>query len=275
MKTQAEKADLFQKLHLREGAFFIPNPWDIGSARMLAGLGFEALATTSSGFAFTLGRLDGQVTLDEKLAHCRALASATDVPISADLENGFGHTPEAVTTTIKRAAETGIVGGSIEDYANDEGMNIYDFTLAVERVEAAVEAARSLAFPFTVTARAENLIRGVVDMEDTIRRLQAFAAAGADVLYAPGLRTIEQIKMVTAAVDKPVNVLGALAPGISLADMAAAGVKRVSIGGAMTRVSFAKAIEAGLGMMTDGLYDWSTNARAAANLAQLLDKGSG
>jgi 2-methylisocitrate lyase-like PEP mutase family enzyme len=197
MITQAEKAEKFKALHARDGAFIIPNPWDVGSARLLAALGFEALATTSSGFAQTLGRLDGMVTLEEKLAHCQALCAATTLPVSADLENGFAHDPEQVAETILRAGEAGLVGGSIEDYSGDDSQPIYDFTLAVERVQAAVEAAKSLNFPFTLTARAENLLRGRDDLDDTIRRLQAFEAAGADVLYAPGLKTLAEVRTVT------------------------------------------------------------------------------
>lgn len=207
MTTQREKAERFKTLHERDGAFLIPNPWDAGCARLLQGLGFEALATTSAGFAQTLGRLDGSVTLEEKLAHCRALSEVTDVPLSADLENGFADDPQSVARTIRLAAEAGVVGGSIEDYS---GERIYDFEHAVERVKAAVEAARSLDFPFTLTARAENLLRGRQDLDDTIRRLQAYAQAGADVLYAPGLRTLDEIREVCRAVDKPVNVLAAL-----------------------------------------------------------------
>jgi 2-methylisocitrate lyase-like PEP mutase family enzyme len=208
----------------------IPNPWDAGSARVLAGLGFKALASTSSGFAFTLGRLDGNVTLDEVVAHTAALDRATELPVSVDLENGYGPDPEDAAQAIARAAEAGAVGGSIEDY--DRSGFLYDLDRAVERIAAAVEAARRLPFPFMLTARAENHIRGNPDLGDTIARLQAFEAVGADVLYAPGLRTVAEIRAVCDAVSKPVNVLAL--PGLSLAEIAGAGARRVSVGGGLT-----------------------------------------
>ncbi len=226
--TQQEKAEAFKALHEGE-AFVIPNPWDAGSARVLEALGFVALATTSSGFAFTLGRPDGGVTLEELADHVRLLAQATDLPLSVDLENGFGAAPEDAARAIFRAAEAGAVGGSIEDYDPEGG--IYAFDHAVERVTAAVEAARSLDFPFTFTARAENHIRGNPDLDDTIVRLRAYERAGADVLFAPGLRDAEEIRVVCEAVGKPVNVLGR--SGLSVAEIAAAGAQRVSVGGSL------------------------------------------
>jgi 2-methylisocitrate lyase-like PEP mutase family enzyme len=232
MTRQEEKAQAFHALHAGE-AFVIPNPWDAGSARVLEALGFKALATTSSGFAFTLGRLDGNVTLDEVVEHVAALDRATELPLSVDLENGYGADPESAALAITRAAEAGAVGGSIEDY--DPAGHLYDFSHAVERVVAAVEAARGLGFPFTLTARAENHIRGNPDVEDTIARLQAFEQAGADVLYAPGLRSAEQIEAVCRAVSRPVNVLAL--PGLSLAEIVAAGARRVSVGGGLTWVA--------------------------------------
>jgi 2-methylisocitrate lyase-like PEP mutase family enzyme len=226
---QGSKAVAFRALH--EGdAFVIPNPWDAGSARVLEALGFRALATTSSGLAFTLGRLDGSVTLDEMVEHAAALDRATDLPVSVDLENGYGPDPAHAATAIRRAAEAGAVGGSIEDYDRDG--HLYALDHATERVAAAVEAARSLPFPFTLTARAENHIRGNPDLRDTIRRLQAFEEAGADVLYAPGLRDSGEIRQVCGAVGRPVNVLAR--PGLSLAEIAEAGARRVSVGGALT-----------------------------------------
>ena len=188
--SQAERARAFRALHERPGAFVIPNPWDVGTARILAGLGFEALATTSAGMAFALGRRDGAVSRDDALAHARTIVGATALPVSADLENGFGDAPETVAETIRLAAGTGLVGGSIEDATGDPDRPIYDRSLAVERIAAAVEAARALPFPFTLTARAENFLHGRPDLDDTIGRLQAFEAAGADVLYAPGLRDL-------------------------------------------------------------------------------------
>jgi 2-methylisocitrate lyase-like PEP mutase family enzyme len=227
-RTQAEKAAAFRALH--EGdPFVIPNPWDVGSARVLAALGFEALATTSSGFAFTLGRQDGGVTLEELVEHVAAVDRATDLPVSVDLENGYGPAPEDAAEAVRRAAGAGAVGGSIEDFDPDDG--IYATGHAAERVEAAVEAARALGFPFTLTARAENHIRGNPDLDDTIARLQAFERAGADVLYAPGLGGVEEIEAVCGAVGKPVNVLARR--GLSVAEIAAAGGQRISVGGSL------------------------------------------
>ena len=211
----------------------IPNPWDAGSARVLAELGFKALATTSSGFAFTLGRLDGEVTLDEVADHARMLDRATDLPVSVDLENGYGADPASVMRAVTRVAEAGAVGASIEDY--DPGGEIYCLEHAVARVGAAVAAARGLGFPFTLTARAENHIRGNPDLDDTIARLQAYEAAGADVLYAPGLQTSAEILAVCEAVSKPVNVLAR--PGLSMDEIVDAGAQRVSVGGSLTRVA--------------------------------------
>jgi 2-methylisocitrate lyase-like PEP mutase family enzyme len=211
----------------------IPNPWDAGSARVLAALGFEALATTSSGFAFTLGRLDGGVTLDEVVRHVESLVGATQLPVSVDLEHGYGSELGDAATAIERVAEAGAVGGSIEDY--DPAGFLYDLDHAVERVAAAAEAARALAFPFVLTARAENFVRGKPELDDTIARLQAFERAGADVLYAPGLRTMEEVRAVCAAVSKPVNVLAR--PELSLAGLAEAGAQRISVGGALTWVA--------------------------------------
>ena len=265
--TQAEKAQQFKALHEGEGTFIIPNPWDVGSARLLQGMGFAALATTSSGFANALGRMDGEVTLAEKLAHCQALCAATNIPISADLENGFAHEPDKAAETIRLAAETGLVGGSIEDWSGEE---IYDFELAVERVQAAIEMARALDFPFTLTARAENLLRGRLDMDDTIRRLQAFEAAGADVLYAPGLRTLEQVREVTSAVNKPVNVLAVMLSGVTLAQLADAGAKRLSIGGALARTALAPVLRAGKEMIEKGSFAWLRDLASGVEIQNLL-----
>jgi 2-methylisocitrate lyase-like PEP mutase family enzyme len=224
MTDQHEKGAAFRALHEGE-TFVIPNPWDAGSAKVLAALGFQALATTSSGFAFTLGRLDGSARLEEVVEHVRALGTATELPISVDLENGYSD-PGG---TIVRAAEAGAVGGSIEDY--DPDGSLYPLEAAVERVEAAVAAARALDFPFTLTARAENHIRGNPDLDDTIARLQAYERAGADVLYAPGLSSVEEIRAVCVAVSKPVNVLAR--PNLSFSDIAGAGARRISLGGAL------------------------------------------
>jgi 2-methylisocitrate lyase-like PEP mutase family enzyme len=232
MTSQAEKADAFRALHTGE-PFLIPNPWDVGSALVMQALGFKALATTSSGFAFTLGRSDGTATLDEVVEHVTALDRATHLPVSTDLENGYGSDPNSAAYAIERAAEAGAVGGSIEDY--DPAGHLYEFGHAVERVEAAAQVARALDFPFMLTARAENHIRGNPDLDDTVARLQAFEGAGADVLYAPGLRNPEEIRTVCDAVSKPVNVLAR--PGLSIGEIFAAGAQRVSVGGGLTWVA--------------------------------------
>ena len=232
MTDQATRAARFASLH--DGPpFVLPNPWDAGSARVLGALGFEALATTSSGFAFTLGRLDGGVTLAETVEHVGRLVDATDLPVSVDLENGYDARPAGVAEALARVADAGAVGGSIEDY--DPSGFIYPLPQAVERVAAALEAARALPFPFTLTARAENHIRGNPDLVDTVVRLRAFEEAGADVLYAPGLRTGEEIRAVCEAVTSPVNVLAL--PDLSLAEVVAAGAQRISVGGGLTWVA--------------------------------------
>jgi 2-methylisocitrate lyase-like PEP mutase family enzyme len=260
--TQLNKAERLRALHARAGAFVIPNPWDIGSARILAGLGFEALATTSSGFAFSMGKRDGAMSRDDVLGHCRAIAAATDLPVSADLENCFGDDPKTVMETIGLGAAAGIVGGSVEDWS---GSAIYDFGQAVERVAAAAKAARALPFPFTLTARAENFLHGRRDLDDTIRRLQAFEKAGADVLYAPGLPDLAAIKAVCAAVSKPVNVLAGRPP-FTVAELAAAGVKRISLGGLLPRVAAGALLRAGRELKTQGTF---TFAESAASMAEV------
>lgn len=257
MATQFEKAQRFQDLHEAAGAFIVPNPWDVGTAKLLESLGFSALATTSSGFAHTLGRPDGSVTLDEKLEHCRALCAATEIPVSADLENGYGNSFNAIATTIRRAAEAGVVGGSVEDYTGDPSAPIYERSLAVERVHAAVEAARSLEIPFTLTARAEGLLHGHGDLADAVWRLEAYEAVGADVLYAPALRTLEDVRAVTAAVGKPVNVLAPLVPGATVAELADAGAKRISIGGALVRATLGPLLRATEEMQELGSFGWA------------------
>jgi 2-methylisocitrate lyase-like PEP mutase family enzyme len=239
MSRKTQKAETFRALHAGD-PFVIPNPWDAGSARMFEALGFLAVATTSAGYAFTLGRLDGSVTLDEVVDHAAALDAATELPVSVDLENGYGAAPEAAALAITRVADAGAVGGSIEDW--DPAGHLYELPHAVERVAAAVEAAHAAGFPFTLTARAENHIRGNPDLADTIARLQAFDEAGADVLYAPGLRSVEEIRGVCGAVSKPVNVLAL--PGLSTGEIFGAGAQRVSVGGGLTWVAVAAAAAA-------------------------------
>ncbi|MDX6582032.1 MAG: hypothetical protein QOI10_1216 [Solirubrobacterales bacterium] len=242
--TQTEKGAALRALH--EGdPFVIPNPWDAGSAKALASLGFKALATTSGGFAFTLGRADGEVSLDEVCDHVRALDAATALPVSVDLENGYGREPADAAEAITRAAEAGAVGGSIEDFGKDDGL--YEAELATERIAAAAEAARALDFEFTLTARAENHLRGNPDLDDTIARLQAFENAGADCLYAPFIRTIEEIEAVCSAVSKPVNVL-ALPGGLPVAELIGAGARRISVGSSFAWVAIGAAVEAATAM---------------------------
>jgi 2-methylisocitrate lyase-like PEP mutase family enzyme len=261
--TQLQKARTFRALHERAGAFIIPNPWDAGTAKILAALGFEALATTSLGLAATLGRRDGAgaVSRREVLDNCAAIAAATDLPVSADLENCYAHEPRAAAQMIALAASEGVVGGSIEDATGNEDKPIYDFGLAVERVQAAAETARSLAFPFVLTARAENFLHGRRDLDDTIRRLQAFEKAGADVLYAPGLRDLASIRTVATSVSKPLNVVvGMLEPGITAEQLAGAGVKRISVGGALARLALASFIEGAREMKDRGTFGWMAEA---------------
>ena len=245
--TQEQKAADFRALHEGE-PFIVPNPWDAGSARVLDALGFKALASTSSGFAFTLGRRDGGATLDDVVAHVRLLDRATALPVSVDLENGYGADPEAAATAVVRAAEAGAVGGSIEDY--DPGGEIYAIDHAVERVAAAREAADGLGFPFMLTARAENHIRGNPDLDDTIARLQAYEEAGADVLYAPGLRNGDEIRAVSEATSRPLNVLARA--GLSMREIVDAGGRRVSVGGALTWVAVGAMVAAAEKMRDDG-----------------------
>ncbi|MGE5242228.1 MAG: isocitrate lyase/PEP mutase family protein [Bacteroidota bacterium] len=273
MPTQTEKARRFRALHERSGIFIMPNPWDAGTAKLLASLGFEALATTSLGFASSRGRTDGTRSLsrEELLANCREIASATDLPVNADLENGYADDPDEAAAIIRLAAEAGVVGGSIEDATGDAARPIYDFDLAVERVAAAVEAARSLPFPFTLTARAENYWHGRPDLDDTIKRLQAFAAAGADVLFAPGLRDLETIRRVVAAVPKPVNVVMGLAdPEITVQQLADVGVKRISVGGALLRLAFAAVREAAIAMRDAGSFRWVGDILPVKDLKTIL-----
>ena len=274
MTTQEEKARTFQALHERPEAFIIPNPWDAGTAKILAAIGFEALATTSFGVANMLGRRDAVVTSEDVLENCHAIAAATNLPVSADLENCFADAPRAAAQMIGRAAEAGVVGGSIEDFTGDRAKPIYDFNLAVERVQAAVEAARALPFPFVLTARAENLLHGRDDQDDTIRRLQAFEAAGADVLYAPGTKDLDTIRRVVSAVGKPVNVvMGFADPSITLEQLSEAGVRRVSVGGAMSRVALAAFVNAAREMREQGGFTFIRDMLPAGELRDFFRGG--
>jgi len=259
MKTPQEKAAAFRALHERPGAFVIPNPWDAGTARLLASLGFEALATTSLGLANSLGRVDGTngVSRAQVIENCRVIAAATDLPVNADLENGYAHEPRAAAEIIRLAAAAGISGGSIEDATGEAEKPIYDFQHAVERVQAAVEVARALPVPFMLTARAENLLHGRVDLDDTIKRLQAFERAGADVLYAPGVRDLATIRTVVSAVSRPVNVvMSAADPDLTVAQLASVGVKRISVGGALSRLALAAFLKGAREMAERGAFTW-------------------
>jgi 2-methylisocitrate lyase-like PEP mutase family enzyme len=255
MRSQIEKAEAFRALHTRPGAFIIPNPWDAGTAKLLAAMGFEALATTSLGLANTLG--SATVSLDAIIENCRAIAQATDLPVNADLENCGADDPKTAAKAIARAAEAGVVGGSIEDSTGDRNHPIYDFSLAVERVHAAAEAARALPFPFTLTARAENLLWGRNDLDDTIKRLQAFEAAGADVLYSPGVHDIDTIRTVVSSIGKPFNlVMGFADPSLTVDELSAVGVKRISVGGAMARVALAAFLKCAREMKDHGAFTY-------------------
>ena len=271
MTTQNEKAAAFRALHEQDEAFVIPNPWDAGTARMLAGLGFEALATTSAGYAFSLGCDDGRVGRDRMLEHVRLIVEATDLPVSADLENGFGDEPGTVAETVRLAADTGVAGGSIEDATGRRDDPVYPPGLAAERVRAACEAAHAREVPLTVTARAENFLYGRPDLDDTIRRLQAYQDAGADVLYAPGLKTREQIAAVVENVDRPVNVLAGLPDfRLSREDLSALGVKRISTGSALSRAALGAFLRATREMLRTGTFRFADEAAASADIVALF-----
>ena len=279
MSTQTARAEGFKQLHERPGLFVIPNPWDVGSAKLLARLGFEALATTSAGFAFSAGKPDGEGAVDrgETLGNARAIVGATSLPVAADLENGFGDDPNTCAETIQLAARAGLVGGSIEDATGRADDPIYPFELSVERVAAAVRAARALPFPFVLTARAENLLNGRPDLPDTIRRLEAFARAGADVLYAPGVKTRDEIDAVVRAVaPKPVNVLMGLAGAqLSLDQLAALGVKRVSLGSSLARAAYGAFLRAAQEVRGQGTFAFAEQAVPFAEINAMFKVQAG
>jgi 2-methylisocitrate lyase-like PEP mutase family enzyme len=269
--SQHDKAVRFRTLHEAPGVFVIANAWDGGSARILTGLGFRALATSSGACAATLGRVDGKVTRDEALAHARVIVAATDCPVSADLEKGFGDSPAAVAQTIRLAAETGLVGGSIEDASGDKGKPLYDMDHAVERVAAAVAAARALPFPFTLTARCENYLRGNPDLEDTIRRLQAFEKAGADVLFAPALPDLAAVRVVCAALSKPVNFMVAIkGKSFTVAELAVAGVRRISLATSLYRTAMTGLVAAAHEVKDAGTFGFLDNALTTPDLNKFL-----
>lgn len=271
MNMQHEKALRFQALHQQDACFVIPNPWDVGSARLLAHLGFPALATTGAGFAFSRGLPDGAVGRAAMLAHVRDLAEATSLPLSVDLENGFGDAPETVAETIRLAAESGAVGGSIEDSSGKRDAPLYPLSQAVERIQAAVEAARSLPFPFTLTARAENFMAGHPDLDDTLLRLQAYAAAGADVLFAPGLKSREQIAALTGTLDRPVNVImGFQGVQLDLDELHALGVRRVSVGGSLARAALGALLRAAREIRDEGRFSYADEAIPGPEINRLF-----
>jgi 2-methylisocitrate lyase-like PEP mutase family enzyme len=271
MRTQTQKAEAFRALHERKQAFIIPNPWDPGTARILERLGFEALATTSAGFAFSEGLLDNQVGRERMLGHVARIAAATDLPVSADLENGFGDDPKTVAETIRLAAATGLCGGSIEDAYDRPGEKVYPLGLAVDRIRAAVEAKKALAFPFTLTARAENYLQGIPDLKDTIRRLQAYQEAGADVLYAPCITTREEITAVVTSVDRPVNFLmGTQAERFTLEELSAMGVRRVSVGSALSAAALGAFLRGAREMKSTGTFTYTQEAAGFGEISDLL-----
>lgn len=267
LMNQYDKAICFRTLHQRPGVFVFPNPWDGASARLLAADGFPALATSSAAHAATLGRRDGAISRDEALAHCRLMAEAVDVPVAADLENGFGAQAVIVAETIRLAAATGLAGGSIEDATGNSAEPLFDLAAATERIAAAVQAARSLSFSFTLTARAENFIRGNPNLDDTIRRLQAYEQAGADVLFAPGLPDLAAVRRVCASVSKPVNVMASVAgKGFTVADLAAAGVKRISLGASLYRAAMTGMLDAAREVRDQGTFHYVEHSLTTAAL---------
>lgn len=274
MSSQAEKGRAFRALHEQKQCFMIPNPWDVGSARILEGLGFCALATTSGGFANSRGELDGQPGRDAVLAHAAELTGATNIPISADLEDGFGDDPKEIAETVRRAAAAGLVGGSIEDYTGKQAAPLYEIEAAADRVRAAAEAARKLDFPFTLTARAENFFRGKPDLSDTIKRLQAYQEAGADVLFAPALRSTEDIATILREVDRPLSVLGGVGglAAVTLAEYQALGVRRVSVGSLLSTVAYGALISAARELKDRGTFGFVAELVRARDLRSLLQR---
>jgi len=271
--TQTEKGQKFRELHERDHAFIIPNPWDVGSARLLTNLGFEALATTSAGYAFSVGRRDGRIGRDETIVHATAIALATDLPVSADLENGFGDTLESIAETFKLAAKAGLAGGSIEDTSDHADGSVYEIGRAADRVRAAAAVVHNLPFRFTLTARSENYLVGRPDLKDTIQRLQAYQEAGADVLYAPGLTRKVDIASVVSSVDRPVNVImGLQGVQLSQADLSAIGVRRISVGSALSRAALGAFLRAAREMREHGTFNFADEAVSYREISAMFEK---
>ncbi len=273
MTTQIEKAETFRKLHEKGSCFVIPNPWDQGSARLLEHLGFKALASSSAGFAFSIAKSDLSISKSSLMTHLTGVCQVTSLPVSADLQNGFGNDPEDMAVTILQAAKTGIVGGSIEDASGDDGNPIYPLELAAERIRQAAVAARSLGFKFTLTARAENHLYGRPDIRDTIRRLQAFQEAGADVLFAPGIKSKEDIRLIVSAIDRPLNVLAGL-PGMQLTvtDLRELGVTRISLGGSLARAAYGALFRAVSEIQTRGSFEYAAEAASRQELEAVFSR---
>jgi len=271
MASQSEKGTTFRALHQRDRAFIIPNPWDVGTGRLLQSLGFEALATTSAGFAFSIGKPDGAVDRGTMLAHAADLVGSTDLPVSADLENGYGDDPAAVAETVRLAANTGLAGCSIEDVGARRQQAPYELLLAAERIRAAAEVVRSLPFPFVLTARAENYVIGHPDLRDTIARLQAYQEAGADVLFAPGLKSKQDIVTVIGSVDRPVNVvMGLQGVQLTLAELSEIGVRRVSVGSALSRAALGAFLRAAREMQAHGTFTFAEDAVKYADINEMF-----
>lgn len=271
MSSQSEKGELFYSLHHRDQAFVIPNPWDVGTAKILAHFGFEALATTSAGFAFSIGRPDGKISREESLAHAAAIVGATNLPVSADLENGFGDDAKSAAETIRLAAQAGLAGGSIEDLPKGDDPVPYEIGHAAERIRAAAEVVRGLPFRFTLTARTENYLVGRPDLRDTIARLQAFQEAGADVLFAPGLTRKEDIVEVVRSVNRPVNVImGLQGARFSVTDLSAMGVKRISVGSALARAAFGALLRGAKEICESGTFEFANEAATYRELTELF-----
>ncbi len=271
MSEQAKKCEAFRALHYTGAAFIVPNPWDLGSAKVLQGMGFKALATTSVGLAYTYGLADGEMSLEQLLEFCGELANNTHVPITVDFENGFADTPETVAKNVVRLIETGVAGCSIEDF-DAKTKRIYDFNLAVERVQAAAEVVAKLAMPFQLTARAENFFRGIDDLDDTVKRLKAFEAAGANVLYAPSIKSLQQLQLVTAELKLPFNVLAPYIKGASVADLHKHGATRISLGGALNWLAVNPVMRAASEMLDQGTFSWTNDVAAKKDVMELFNK---